>query len=460
MANAFGSNSTSPSFRPTSNRGQSTSSSSEPEIPKPLAAARPQVDIDIILPGNKIVSVGSSFSRVEFTGMMNSGYIFKAKLYDAHFNMYSQLIENNYFTHGRNNPTKIEFSLKHGPDADNSRKTKRQTAILVSLEVTSRDSDKADVEITAIDPPSYFLSAGTCSGEVITGRMSEAIQEVLDKIGNLQTEVALSSDSTNNKWYMMRQDPKTFISSLLEWSSGLTTTKTNWITSVDGFRIRIKDQGSIESAQRAFYKKAADAGQSSIYGCSIVSDHSLSILQTKLITHGVSAVKGIFYDKETDTNQNRVYVKEKTTKGKKVATLTGDYQSYVGPSDQLQPPYAGFTSIQSIPELNSSGGLGLDYDSYIDGRARKLFLETNLKILNARFKVVGHEIWTNTFGLGNDTIYIKWTKGKTDLFPDGKAPEDTYWLTGNWLVYGFHHILTRGTWTTDLYCSRYDKVGE
>jgi hypothetical protein len=44
-----------------------------------------------------------------------------------------------------------------------------------------------------------------------------------------------------------------------------------------------------------------------------------------------------------------------------------------------------------------------------------------------------------------------------------KDPDDKdYFLDGDWLVYGFHHIVTPGHWYTDVYCARldYDALGK
>jgi len=36
------------------------------------------------------------------------------------------------------------------------------------------------------------------------------------------------------------------------------------------------------------------------------------------------------------------------------------------------------------------------------------------------------------------------------------ADNSPYFLDGDWLVYGFHHIVTRGHWYTDVFCARLD----
>ncbi len=71
-------------------------------------------------------------------------------------------------------------------------------------------------------------------------------------------------------------------------------------------------------------------------------------------------------------------------------------------------------------------------------------------LLRAKFTVNGHGEWSECRGLGVDTIFVKWTTGK------GENGERFWWTTGSWLVYGFHHVVDRGKWLTDLYCARFD----
>jgi hypothetical protein len=83
-----------------------------------------------------------------------------------------------------------------------------------------------------------------------------------------------------------------------------------------------------------------------------------------------------------------------------------------------------------------------------------------LNLVNALMRVkiecVGHGEWSSCEGLGCDTAFIKWTSGKRD---DG-LDKPFWWMTGNWLVYGFHHRVNRGFWFTDLYLARFDHDAE
>jgi hypothetical protein len=110
--------------------------------------------------------------------------------------------------------------------------------------------------------------------------------------------------------------------------------------------------------------------------------------------------------------------------------------------------------------------MGINYRTYIDGRARGLYLNLAQATFRARIVVNGHGEWNSNKGLGVDTIVIRWSQVAqkfTQADPEAiandlkkDAAETEWWMTGNWMVYGFHHKVTRGSWTTDLYITRYD----
>jgi hypothetical protein len=65
---------------------------------------------------------------------------------------------------------------------------------------------------------------------------------------------------------------------------------------------------------------------------------------------------------------------------------------------------------------------------------------------------VGKKSLANSHNLGVSKLKILW-----------KDPDDKdYFLDGDWLVYGFHHIVTPGHWYTDIYCARpdFDALGQ
>ncbi len=421
----------------------------------PISGATPRVMIKMGMAGGKTLDLGSFFTTFEFKAMLNGGYVVKANLYDAHFNLQSELIKEGYFKESRTEPVVIEFSITYGPDSKlGDDATKTQYAILTSLRAYGESGDKANIEFTGIDPPSWYLNMGDSFGGVFKGAVHQVLRKVVQKYApKVRVDISRTVDSEHNKWWMMKQDPKTFISSLLDWSSSVTQDKTQWLIASDGYNLAIKEQAQWASRQRAYYRVYADKDQSHITNWDLLSDNALSIVQTKLNAQGLSAVSGQYLDQITDVEERKTVVKDSTTPNKKTAKVTDD-QSFTRPSDSVDStsPVIGSSSISSIPEIYSAGDLGIPYSDYIDGRPRGMFLNMTQSLLRTRLEVLGHAIWSDCYGLGVDTVFVRWVSApSTD-----QDEQQHYWMTGNWIVYGFHHKVNRGGWTTDLYLARYD----
>jgi len=257
---------------------------------------------------------------------------------------------------------------------------------------------------------------------------------------------------------MMRQDPKTFLSSLIDWSPSVTQNKTHWTISMDGGRdfgdngsINIKEQAELVSQQRAFYRYWEGEGHNTVRDWEFLSNNALSITEAKIITQGLSAISGQYLDRITDKNEEFLFAKDSSTPSKKIASVRKEGAT-TRPDDSpgAGPQKIGWTSINAIPEHNA-GDLGIKYNEYIDGRPRGMFLNLLNSLFRMKLTVMGHGEWSNVKGLGIDTVYLKWFN-----HPSSEDGETIYFLTGNWIVYGFHHKISRGTWNTDLYMARYD----
>lgn len=417
---------------------------------EPIVKERPYVKLTFLSGSLANTDFGYLFTRFEFKGMVNGGYIVKITLADLGFNILSQLIEDGYFKETRRRPIPIKFQLSSGKNGTYPETaTKPQIAIILDVKMRAKGGNLSHVSFTAIDPPSWYLNIGDASGGVWKGRVDQVIKQVVNKYApGINVDVDRTVDSDKNKWWMMRMDPKTFISSLMEWSSSITQKKTQWLLTSDGYDLSIREQASFISRQRAFYRYFSRFGHSTISGVEIIGDNSLSILQSKLVTSGASAVSGQYLDRITDLDEKKVFVKDSRTENKQIPK-TNDDQSFTKPND-TGPTNVGWTSITSIPEIYSAGDLGLKYDDYIDGKPRSLWLNMVNSLLRAKFTVLGHGEWSDSRGLGVDTIFIKWPCNKSD------SGETYWWATGSWLVYGFHHKATSDGWSTDLYCARYD----
>jgi len=412
---------------------------------QPVANATPRVRITFDLGGLTTTDIGYAYNKFEFRGMVNGGYIIKATLIDANYNILNNLIENGYLKESRSKPVYVTFQIQAGPQGTYPNSATRvQKAILVSLS-TKAGPDAGRLEFVAIDPPSWYLNRGDASGQSYKGRVDQVIQKVVNQYApGISVEVGRTVDSEQNRWWMMRQDPKTFISSLMDWSASITQRKTQWLLESDGNQLVIKEQGMLQSKQRAFYRYFDINHGNTISSMELLADNALNVVQSKLITAGSAAISGQYLDRITDQSERKVFVKDSRTENKQIAKVNDD-QAFSHEADNI-----GWTQVSAVPEIYSAGDLGIGYDEYIDGRPRAMWLNLVNSLLRAKFSVLGHGEWSSGRGLGVDTIFVKWTAARRS------GSSDYWWVTGNWLVYGFHHVVSRDKWMTDLYCARYE----
>ena len=421
-------------------------------VSTPKVSARPQVYIKFSIGGDTLSNEGVAFEHFEFKASVNGGYIVRAKLLDPYCNLLNKLIENGYFEISRQTPIVVTFQIKWDSTSQypDSATRMNQQAFITKLHAWGGSPDIAYLEFTAIDPPSWYLNTGDASGKVYKGRVSDVIAQVInDYAPGIETDISQTSDSPQNKWYMMRQDPKTFISSLLDWSSSITPNQTHWLVVPygTGNKIAIKEQADFQSNAIAYYTYHHNDNHDTVKDWELLADNAMSISTSKLVTSGLSAVSGQYFDRITDQAEQIVFAKDATTSHKLIANV--DIQESYTKVPDGQPPgvkVAGWTSISAIPELYSAGDLGKSYDTYIDGRPRGLYLNMMNKLFSVRFQVLGHGIWSDPQGLGVDTFYVKWDA----------ADGSDYFLNGNWIVTAWHHIVTRKSWFTYVDGSRQD----
>jgi len=412
----------------------------------PTVSARPNVNFILTIVGTDVNSgdLGDKCYSFDWRAMMNGGYVIRCGLLDANFNVLKRfLVELQYFRQARAAILKASFRLSW-PGTDNV--TPWQTAYIIDMDATGSDADIGHLKFTGVDPPSWFLNCGDASGKVYSGRISQAIKQcVADYAPDIALDITDTTDSDQNKWYMMRQDPKTFISSLLDWSSSLTPRRGQWIVTTDDTDMAIKEQLDIPSNNVGFYHgPRGPGGNAHIIDWEMLANNALSIMATKLVASGISAVSGQYLDRVTDAAQATVFAMDSLTSSKYKANV-GEEKAFAKPPEG-GPPTVGWTAIQSIPEVYSAGDIGKRYDSYIDGRARLLYLNMLNMVQRARFQVFGHGIYYNCRGLGTDTVTIDWL----DI---DKRP---FFLAGNWILYGYWHKFVPGQWFTHLYCARLD----
>ena len=400
----------------------------------------------------------SGFIKFEWKAFTNGGYIIRAKLSDTYWGILKDIATQFYLDEGRRKPTPVRFRITQ-PGISKNNDTGIHLAYMTALNADGI-SKSGFLDFIAVDPPSYWLNAGCSSGKVYKGSVKTVIEQVIKEYFKEGTcEVSKTLDYDQNQWWMMRMDPKTFIASLLEWSSGCTEQHTNWIVSSDDKIIWIKEQAARTPINYGTLtmNKIGSTGND-IPNFEFLADSFISVFQKQLITHGLSAVseryldrKSTEHDPHTGTDSKCiVHVHDENTPLKKFAKIdrTEGFRKPNNIPGAVEPPNEWSTSIASIPEIYSAQDIGLRYDEYIDGRARKTFLDMLNLVMRIKFRTTGiaTKELSNCHNLGVSKIKIIWEDTKTTK----------YFMGGDWLVYGFHHILTQGHFYTDLYCARLD----
>lgn len=397
----------------------------------PVASVVPVVSISIA--GGQ--DIGPNFSKFEWASFVNGGYIIRARVSDPFFNYLKNLAINGYLKEGRETETPVKFKISWS----DGNETQQRTAFMTDLQAHGVN-EGGEIEFVAIDPPSFYLNAGTADGRVYTGRVSDVIKQVVNDFApGIDVEVTTTTDNKTNKWWMMRQDPHTFIRSLLDWSAGVTPKHTSWVVASVDKKIVIKEQAELQTKDFGIYyvNRHGDAPGDALQ-FDMLADSFVSPLQTKLVTAGISAISGEFLDKITDTQEQKVIVKDENTSNKVNTNIT--------PKQGFAKPHKDWaTSVMAIPE-HSAGDIGVQYGKYIDGRARGLFMNMLNLVMRIRLRVTGEPLMNDSSALGVSTATLAWQD----------MDNEPYFLSGRWLVYGFHHTVTRDHWYTDLYLARLD----
>jgi hypothetical protein len=274
--------------------------------------------------------------------------------------------------------------------------------------------------------------------------------------------VSPTTDEVANYW-MMRQDPKTFIQSLLDWSCSFTENHTSWMVSNgetdDAISINVEEicthdlhdpQGvGSSTGPLTFQYGPVQSGPSitNILKWDMLHDSFIVTLNSNLVTSGISAMSGEYFDRRVDPQRRTVYVNDDNTQNKVNPTFGKD-RGYDKPRGDLQ---RGWTNITSIPEFHA-GEIGYPYSKYIDGRARQTFMDMLNMVMRIKVTVVGEPRLFDSTDLGKSKIGLKWLSAEHGVGKNGPR-----FMDGNWLLYGWHHRLrTSSTWETDVYLARLD----
>lgn len=405
--------------------------------------AAPFVELKI----NGSRDIGNQLLAFEWKSFVNGGYVVRAKVSDPYFRVLREFgVTNNYLQNARQGPTPVTFKIgwREGDPGVEVMKEPRM-AFISDLDQYGR-FDVGQFEFVAVDPPSYLLNAGFGEGKVYKGNITSVIKEVVGEFApGINVQVTETDDDKNGLWPMMRQDPKTFIQSMLDWSANLTPDKTHWLTTCKDMDLYIKEQSDLLSNKIHYghFNASFDASKpNDIREFSLLTNNFLSIYQNSVVTQGISSVSGKFIDKKTD--RDKVELRDENT-GSKLNTKVDPDKSFSKP----QCKWA--TSINGIPE-HSAGDIGIKYEDYLGGRARQLYLNMLPMVMRLKIGLDGSPKFDDPSKIGVSTLTLNWK----DL------NDEDFFLSGKWIVYGFHHKVTLAgmgktpDWTTDVYIYRLD----
>ena len=402
------------------------------------AGAEPEIKISV--GGGQDLAPWCVFCK--WWSLVNGGYAIYARFLDPNLARFTDIANEKYLREARKRPLEVKYRFRWRVT---NKETAERTAYLTDLDARIGKGPQSSgwFEFIAIDPPSWYLNWGDGDGSVWEGNVSKVIKDVVQKYApGITAEVGESKDNKKNKWHMMRQDPKTFIMSLIDWSASVTNKKTQWIVASVDDKIIIKEQAELKSRFFGDYSvNALDTAGQNVLHWHVMEQNYLTNLQTVLETSGISAVSGLYCDKENPITKDKVRVYDERTGNKKNVNLKSD-QSFKKPTDLSK----GWTYIHSIPE-DSSGALGIKYQDYIDGRPRHTFLNMLNMLLRMKITVAGNHEVHDSSDLGISTLNLMWVDYQG-------AP---YMFNGKWLVYGFEHVFTRARmWVTNFYIARLD----
>lgn len=390
---------------------------------------------------------GLNLRYFQWSAFVNGGYFIKCKIEDPYWNYLKEIIPN-YLEKGRNKPTPVlwQITYKNDPIYNTEERLGYMTELISDGEISG-----GILEFIAIDPPTFFLNAGNVDGTVYNGNIKNVIERVVNDYtnGKIKTFVSNTNDYVNGRWYPNRQDPMTFIRSLIEWSSKVTSNRTNWIIASNDEELYIKEQSEMDKCFYGnFNQTTAAPDLADIKSFKFLGNNFISTYQTEIVTSGLSAVSEFYLSKDIDQGREYVRVFDGNTENK-INTTIDENLAYTKPNIELNKDKpgssSGATHILSVPEHNA-GDVGIKYQDYIDGRGRNQYLRMLRSIMRLKITTNGYYHFHDATKLGSSYLNIDWKDH------DG----DEFFLSGPWMIYGWNHIVTPGKWDTEIFLNRLD----
>jgi len=309
-----------------------------------------------------------------------------------------------------------------------------------------------------IDAPSWLLNKGKCDGHAYKGRIGGddgVIAKIVEKYAEgIDTKVDETKDNKNNYWWDMRLDPKTVISSLIEWSGSITKEETPLVIHCQDKEFKCREWSTLPPTKTNGKKFSVAHRKGSIQEWTnrgelkVLSNNLLSPAATRLYTGSISAITGLYIDKGNMKEAGesggllapkQVYADDKLTPNKLGPEVKSD-QSYKKPTGKSA------TFIEPVPEHNN-GDVGIKYQDYSVGRARDWFMKIIYTTMRVKLTIEpGDTDFDDIYACGRDRIVLDVITLKKDFKP--------YYLNGRWMLYGFRHLCDWEHWKTELLLCR------
>lgn len=424
---------------------------------KPLVGQRSVVEL--FIPELSDKDLGRYVKKVVFKGFINNGYAIRIQIKNANFAILDSLFETNnsnntrLLDHIRSNTVAVKFRLKHDPGVNGYPRDATRFVTGYITTIYPHGSGEIDhVEIIAIDPINYYFRIGDAYGGAFKGNVSSVIKQLFEKYTPRDVAVSIpnTTDSDYNVWCMMRRTPRDMLSHLLYLASSFDRSRTPWVIGIENHIVKIGPITSFEPKSLAYYRKMDENGYGDIISWESILNPSLGHYEMGLVTAGVSATLGQVYDQ---TNQkNKAIISDNNTENKFVPKQpsTGVLRSTIRPSSTFLAGKFGRSFVESPPEYFNGGEIDQPYLEYFDAYARTEYTRHINKLFTIDVKISGHGIWDTTIGLGAVNAYLDWRNNF------GEANKH-YFLSGNWLVYGFEHTWLESNWTTIVKMSKIDQ---
>ena len=114
--------------------------------------------------------MGTQFTKFEWAAFTNGGFVVRAQLWDPYWEILKKFVTTQeYLDKGRREPTPVEFELSWKGEKE---KTGIHLGYLTDIDAHGLNS-AGGFTFVAVDPPTWWLNAGDCSGGAYTGNVKE-----------------------------------------------------------------------------------------------------------------------------------------------------------------------------------------------------------------------------------------------------------------------------------------------